>query len=86
VKKLFALLVVFSLAAIGCEEKKSTPGKPVDTSKSAPKPDPTTPKPDPTTPKPDPTTKKEESTAKKDESTKKKEGGPDLGKPKEGGK
>ena len=34
-KKLFALLVVASLAAIGCDDKKSTGGKP-DTTKTTP--------------------------------------------------
>jgi hypothetical protein len=35
-KKLFALLVVASLTAIGCDDKKSTGGKP-DTTKTTPK-------------------------------------------------
>ena len=85
-KKLFALLVVFSLAAIGCEEKKSYPAKP-DTSKTPAKTTrPTRRRPDhrqDARPREDANparrrTRRDETTKKAEK--KKGDGGPDLGK------
>jgi hypothetical protein len=81
VKKLFALMMVAALAAVGCEDKKTSP--PAKPSTSAPAPVPSTPKPEASTPKPEVSTPKPEaSTPKPAPSTPK----PDVSTPKKGDK
>jgi hypothetical protein len=83
VKKLFALLMVFSLAAIGCEDKKSSEKKPGDSTSSKPS-DKTVPSTDKTTTPADKTTAPADKTTKPadkttdEKKTTKKEDGPKL--------